>query len=72
MAQLKFICVIFYFSIFLSLFTREEAYVTNRVGKRTFKVNICYVMFCTQWNSTVFIKCLSVNQELKGSSEVID
>ena len=73
MAHLKFICVILYFSIFLSLFMRGEAFSSaNRVGKRTFKVNICYIMFCTQGNSTVFIKCLSVNQELKGSSEVID
>ena len=73
MAHLKFICVILYFSIFLSLFTRGEAFSSaNRVGKRTFKVNICYIMFCTQGNSTVFIKCLSINQELKGSSEVID
>ena len=50
MAHLKFICVlVLHYFIFSSLFPREEAYsMYNNVGKRIFKVNICYKMFCTQ------------------------
>ena len=49
MANLRFIYIVLFLFILSSLITDDEAFSSNnRVGKRKFKVNICYFIFHMQ------------------------